>query len=160
VSRVIGWLAVGGCTPLGLWMYQDPLVTVARVRVSSGQPPGQPITVALNLLNPNDYPISTQRVELALALDDQPIGQLRRDSSVTVSEGMTATMALPLQPGRNVGSSLARLTSGVHHFMIEGRATFVTPIGTRKVRFAQTGEMAFDSTASPASAPAAPAGSP
>jgi hypothetical protein len=33
--------------------------------------------------------------------------------------------------------------SGVHRFAIEGRATFTTPVGKRKVRFAQSGEMAF-----------------
>ena len=151
---------MGACTPLGLWMYQDPLVTVARVRVSADQTVAEPIQVALNVLNPNDYPISTARVELSLALDDQAIGRLARDSSVMVSEGMTATMALPLRPGRKQQRPLARFTSGVHHFLVEGRATFVTPIGTRKIHFAQTGEMAFDSTASPASVPAAPAASP
>jgi hypothetical protein len=157
-SRAIVWLALGGCTPLGLWMYQDPLVTVARVRVSADEAVSAPIQVALNVLNPNDYPISTARVELALALDDQAVGRLDRDSRVTVAEGMTATVALPLQPGRRGGAR--QFTSGVHRFLVEGRATFVTPIGTRKIRFAQAGEMAFDSTASPASAPAAPAGSP
>ena len=156
-SRAIVWLALGGCTPLGLWMYQDPLVTVARVRVSADEAVSAPIQVALNVLNPNDYPISTTRVELALALDDQAVGRLDRDSSVTVAEGMTATVAMPLQPRRR---GAPRFASGVHHFLVEGRATFVTPIGTRKIRFAQAGEMAFDSTASPASAPAAPAGSP
>jgi hypothetical protein len=154
------WLAVGACTPLGLWMYQDPLVTVARVRVSPDPAAREPILVGLDVLNPNDYSISTARVELSLALDDLPVGRLDRDSSITVSEGTTANVALPLQPGRSGRAPLARFTSGVHHFLIEGRATFVTPIGRRKVRFAQAGEMAFDSTASPASAPAAPAASP
>jgi hypothetical protein len=160
VSRAIVWLAVGACTPLGLWMYQDPLVTVARVRVNADQAVAEPIQVALNVLNPNDYPISTARVELSLALDDQAVGRLDRVSSVTVSVGMTATRALPLRPGRKERPPLGRFRSGVHRFLVEGRATFVTPIGTRKIRFAQAGEMAFDSTASPASAPAAPAGSP
>ena len=36
VPHAIGWLvAVTGCTPLGVWLYEDPRVTVARVRVDA-----------------------------------------------------------------------------------------------------------------------------
>jgi hypothetical protein len=135
-------------------------VTVARVRLSATPAPEQPLLVALNVLNPNDYDIATQRVELALALDDTPVGRLDRDSNVAVEHGATITVALPLRPDDRSRTRLGQLTGGTHRFMIEGRATFVTPIGKRKVRFAQVGEMAFDSSASPASAPADRGGSP
>jgi hypothetical protein len=162
VPHVIGWLvAVLACTPVGVWIYEDPRVTVARVRVDADPASAKPVLVALNLRNPNDYVVSTMRVELRLALDDLPIGRLDRDSSMVVPKG-TAIIALPLIPDRSATRArLETLNSGVHRFAIEGQATFSTPVGKRRVRFAQTGELAFGRPSlSPTSAPADPAASP
>ena len=143
-SWQVGWLVpVAACTPLGVWIYEDPGVTVSRVRVDAdGQGPS-PVMVALDLRNPNDYTVSTTRVELWLVLDGLAIGRLDRDSSVSLPKG-TATVALPLIPNRaTTPARLRAFDSGIHRFTIEGRATFATPVGKRKVRFTQTGEMAF-----------------
>jgi LEA14-like dessication related protein len=160
VPRAIGWLvAVLGCTPLGLWLYEDPSVTVSRLRVDTTS--ARPVLVALDLRNPNDYVVAATRVELQLVLDDLPIGRLDRDSGVTMPKGTATTLALPLTPAQGAArDGLRQFSAGVHRFAVEGRATFTTPIGTRKVRFAQTGEMAFGQPPSPASAPAGPDGSP
>lgn len=149
------------CTPLGLWMYQDPGVSVSRVRLGTEPADSSPVVVALDVSNPNDYGVSTTRVELRLRLDDRPIGRLDRDSHVALPKVGTSTVALPLVPdGGTSAAQLRALGSGVHRFMVEGRATFATPIGSRKVRFAQEGQLAFGPPASPASAPAGPDGSP
>ena len=136
-------MPVVACTPLGVWIYEDPGVTVSRVRVApDGQGPS-PVMVALDLRNPNDYAVSTTRVELWLVLDGLAIGRLDQDSSVSLPKG-TATVALPLIPNRaTTPARLRTFVSGIHRFTIEGRATFATPVGKRKVRFAQTGELAF-----------------
>jgi len=158
-----GLAAAMACTPLGLWVYQDPAVTVARVRLQAegATSPRVPVEVAIAVWNPNDYPLSATRVELRLQLDDEPVGRLARDSTMTVPRATTSTVALPL--ALDAGTSDARILSfgyGRHRFLIEGRATFVTPFGRRNVRFAQAGELAFGSPASSASAPADPDGSP
>jgi LEA14-like dessication related protein len=148
------------CTPVGLWLYEDPRVTVSRVRVDADTMSARPVLVTLDLRNPNDYAISATRVEARLALDDLPIGRLDQESSVAVPKG-TATLALPLIPDRSATRArLQAFNSGFHRFMIEGRATFATPIGKRKVRFAQSGELAFGPSPLPASAPPGPDGSP
>jgi LEA14-like dessication related protein len=163
VPAVCGLLAVVSCTPLGVWIYEDPAVTVARVRVgvdtSHAHP--APVEVSLDLRNPNDFELSNTRVELQLQLDDEPVGGLVRDTSVALPRGSTSTLALPLVVDR--GTSAARLVAfgeGRHRFHVEGRVTLVTPFGNRKVRFAQEGELAFGSPASPAAAPVAPDASP
>jgi hypothetical protein len=146
------------CTPLGLWIYDDPRVTVSRVRVDVRG--AAPVEVALDVNNPNNYTLSTTRVELRLSIDDLPIGRLARDSSVELPMG-TATMALPLVPDRaTTPAQLQALSSGVHRFTIEGLATLATPLGKREVPFAQEGELAFGMPASPASAPDDPDESP
>lgn len=143
-SLQVWWLVpVMACTPLGVWIYEDPGVTVSRVRVDTNGRSSSPVVVALDLRNPNDYTVSTTRVELWLVLDGLAIGRLDRDSSVSLPKG-TATVALPLTPNRaTTPARLQAFGSGVHRFTIQGRATFATPVGKRKVRFAQTGELAF-----------------
>jgi hypothetical protein len=162
IPSAMAWLVtMVACTPAGVWIYEDPRVTVARVRLDADTTAARPVLVALDLRNPNDYVVSATRVELRLALDNQPIGRLAHDSSMQVPKG-TATMALPLIPDRSATRARLRsFNSGVHQFAIEGLATFTTPIGKRKVHFAQTGELAFGQPPlSPPSAPADPAVSP
>jgi LEA14-like dessication related protein len=142
----LGLLALGGCTPLGLWMYEDPVVTVSRitVEVRRSAPIQSPVVVALAVKNANDYPISTEQVELSLRLDGVPIGQIRRDSRVPLATDTISTVAVPLRlQKQTVPQHLQVLGSGTHSFAVKGRATFRTPIGTRKVRFAQEGLMVF-----------------
>jgi LEA14-like dessication related protein len=151
-SLRVWWLApVAACTPLGLWVYEDPGVTVSRVRVNTKGQGSSPVVVVLDIRNPNDIPVSTTRVELWLVLDGMTIGWLDREGSVSLPKGI-ATIALPLMPNRATAPERLRaFDSGVHQFTIEGRATFATPIGKRMVRFAETGEMAFGAPPSPAS---------
>ena len=147
VAQGLVWgLLLGGCTPLGLWLYEDPVVTVSQItlQLSRSQLARSPVTVALALQNHNDYPLSTERVELSLRLDGVPIGQLNRDSTVPVATDTVSTVALPLALARRATPEhLRALGSGTHTFAVRGRATFQTPIGTRKVRFAQEGSMIF-----------------
>jgi LEA14-like dessication related protein len=143
----VWWLVpVMACTPFGVWVYEDPGVTVSRVRVNTDGKGPAPVVVALDLRNPNDFAVSTTRVELWLVLDGLAIGRLDQDSSVALPKG-TATVALPLTPNRaTTPARLRAFGSGIHRFSVQGRATFSTPVGKRKVRFTQTGEMAFGPT--------------
>ena len=138
---------LGACTPLGLWIYEDPVVTVSRVTLELRQPrssPGSPVVVALAVHNRNDYPLSATRVEVSLHLDGVPIGRLKQNSTVPVATDTVSTVALPLTLEKQATPSrLQTLGTGSHKFAVVGRATFRTPIGTRKVRFAEEGEMIF-----------------
>lgn len=129
------------CTPLGLWMYQDPGITVSRVRVGMDSLSPAPVLIALDLENRNDFPVSAVHVQLSLELDDQPIGELNRDSTVIVPKDAISTVALPLAAAQARG--LTRFRSGTHRFTVMGRAEFTTPIGTRRVDFAQEGDLKF-----------------
>jgi LEA14-like dessication related protein len=146
-GRHLVWtLVLAGCTPLGLWIYEDPVVTVARITLAVGEatPSPSPVVVALDLDNANDYPLTTERVELTLRLDGITIGQLQRDSTMEVATDTVSTLAMPLALGRHAtGRQLEALRSGTHTFAVRGRATFRTPFGVRKVRFAQEGSLVF-----------------
>jgi LEA14-like dessication related protein len=139
-------MLLGGCTPLGLWLYEDPVVTVSQITFQfgrSGTTPA-PVIVALDLKNANDYPLEAQQVELSLLLDGVPIGRLKRDSAVAIATDTISTVALPLPLDRSTTPDRLRsMGSGTHTFAVRGRATFQTPIGKRDVRFAQEGELVF-----------------
>jgi LEA14-like dessication related protein len=146
-----GLVLLGSCTPLGLWIYEDPVVTVSRVtlQLQEAKPSLSPVVVALDLHNRNDYPLSTTRMEVSLQLDGIPIGRLRQDSTLPVPMEGVSTVALPLAlEKRATPSSLHSFDTGSHRFAVRGRATFQTPIGTRKVRFAEEGDMIFGQRAS------------
>jgi LEA14-like dessication related protein len=143
-SRIGLVVVVGACTPLGLWVYADPVVTVSGVTLEVKEAKRLGTVVALAVDNRNTYAISAERVELSLRLDDVPVGQVDRDSSVPVAKAAVSTvaLALPLQK-QTSPERLAALGSGTHTFAVQGRATFRTPFGLRAVRFEQKGAMMF-----------------
>jgi hypothetical protein len=135
--------AVVACTPLGLWVYDDPGLEVSRVRVNHDAS-SDPVVLGLAVWNPNDYDLSTSRLELELKLDDVPVGRFSRDSVVAVPTAGLADLALPLTvPGGPARHRIRTLSAGIHRFAVQGRATFSTPFGPRKVRFAHEGDLAF-----------------
>ena len=146
-ARATCLVLLGGCTPLGLWLYEDPVVTVSRVTLQHRQAQSasvSPVVVALAVHNRNDYPLSTTQMEVSLHLDGVPIGRLKQNSTLPVATDTVSTVALPLTLEKHATPArLKDLDSGSHWFAVVGRATFRTPIGTRKVRFAEEGEMIF-----------------
>src|SRR3954452_8830621 len=88
---------LGACTPLGLWIYEDPVVTVSRVTLEvrdSRVSTASPVVVALAVHNRNDFPLTSTEMEVALRLDGVPIGSLKRDSTVSVETDSVSTVAL------------------------------------------------------------------
>jgi LEA14-like dessication related protein len=145
--RAAWLLLLGSCTPLGFWIYEDPVVTVSRVTLElrEARSSTSPVVVALAVHNRNDYPLSTTRMEVSLRLDGIPIGWSTQDSMLPVPMEGVSTVALPLAlEKRATPSHLKTLDTGSHRFAVSGRATFQTPIGARRIRFAEEGDMIFD----------------
>lgn len=144
-GRAVWWLAAtAACTPLGLWVYDDPEFEVSRVRLASDARRDSVVEVALALWNPNDYDISTARFELHLQLDDDTIGRYERDSIIPLEQVETTTLSLPFTPtAEATPGRLAAFRSGTHRFLVSGRAVFTTPFGERRLRVADGGAMSF-----------------
>jgi LEA14-like dessication related protein len=135
--------AAVACTPLGFWVYDDPGLEVSRVRVEQDAA-AQPLLVGLAVWNPNDYDLTTARLELQLKLDDVAVGHFSKDSMISVPQVGLADVTIPLTvPGGPVRQRISALRMGTHRFAVEGRATFSTPFGRRKVRFAHAGDLEF-----------------
>jgi LEA14-like dessication related protein len=135
--------AVAACTPMGLWVYDDPGLEVSRVRVQH-ETERDPVVLGLAVWNPNDYDVSTARLELKLKLDNVPIGHFSKDSIIPVPQVGLADLTLPLTVESGAARQRIRgIGSGQHRFAVEGRATFSTPFGRRNVRFAHEGDLKF-----------------
>jgi hypothetical protein len=143
------WVAAAACTPLGVWVYEDPGFEVQRVRLQTDQLTDSSVVVGLLLWNPNDYELSTVRFDLKLRLDDATVGQFARDSFIPMDKIETTKLALPFTPTSAASGKLAQYSNGTHRFLVEGRATFVTPFGKRTVRVAHGGEIAFGGEVEP-----------
>jgi LEA14-like dessication related protein len=136
--------AAGACTPLGLWVYGDPGLEVSQVRLDYDPAGAAPVVVGLAVWNPNDYDLSTARLELHLRLDDVTVGHFSRDSIIPVPQTGLADFALPLTvPTGPIRERIRSLGSGTHRFAVVGRAIFSTPFGRRNVRFAHAGDLTF-----------------
>jgi LEA14-like dessication related protein len=136
--------AVAACTPLGVWVYDDPGLEVSRVRLDHQGAGAEPVVLGLAVWNPNDYDVLTSRLELRLQLDDMTVGHFSKDSVIPVPQAGLADLTLPLTvPAGPIRERIRALRSGTHHFAVEGRATFLTPFGRRNVRFAHAGDLAF-----------------
>ncbi|MBA3660039.1 MAG: LEA type 2 family protein [Gemmatimonadales bacterium] len=134
---------LGGCTPLGLWMYEDPRIAVSRVSVARVRA-GDSVRVALAVDNRNDYTVEATRVEVALRVDGMPIGSLAYDTLVPLPEEVVSLVAVPLRLGAaSTDGRLRRIAPGTHQYQVEGRAEFRTPIGVRHVAFQEEGAMTF-----------------
>ncbi|HEY7479279.1 MAG TPA: LEA type 2 family protein [Gemmatimonadales bacterium] len=140
--------AIVACTPLGLWIYDDPTLEVSRVRVDRNGAGAAPVVVGLAVWNPNLYALSTARLELQLRLDDLTVGHFDRDSIIPLPQGGLADVALPLTvPSGRIRDRIRAMASGTHRFAVEGRATLSTPFGEREVPFEHVGDLAFGGTA-------------
>jgi LEA14-like dessication related protein len=140
-------VVLAACTPLGLWVYDDPVVTVSRVTLElqeSRRTGTSPLVVAIAVDNQNTYALSAERLELSLRLDGVTVGRAQRDSSVPVAMAAVSLVDLPLAlQKQTTPERLAALGSGAHRYAVHGRAIFRTPFGTRKVPFDEQGSMTF-----------------
>lgn len=138
VPALAGWLlALGACTPLGLWVYDDPSFAVRLDDAGADSA----LTVALDVRNPNDYDVLTERFDLRLRLDGHTVGRFERDSSVPVPKYGSTTVSLAFTPAAGVSRGrLGAFRRGTTRLVVEGRAVLSTPFGKREVPVGDPGE--------------------
>lgn len=132
-------LLIAGCTPLGLWIYDDPVVALDDVLIDPRTDPGAaPPYVVLAVENRNDYALSLKGLELELRIDDGEIGRTTVDTALTLHGGSVQPVRIMVPPaGESARGRIARMQRGTHRYAILGRARVETPIGERRVGFQQ-----------------------
>lgn len=143
VALLVPALAAG-CTRVGVWLYQEPRVTLHEIRVETGGSGGDPFAVVLNVRNPNDFAITLERMETAVSLNDREVGRVARAEAMELPAFESRTVAVPVPiEGETPQAFADRLRRGTQRYAVAGRAFVRTPIGERRVPFVIKGAGRF-----------------
>ena len=136
---------LAGCTPLGLWIYQEPTIEITSVTLSDAGAAEYPIRIALQVSNGNDFEVSLEKVDLRLLVNGSPIVDRELSTAALFPAGDRHTVEIGVA-WRDVGPGLRPegLGPGDHRYSVDGEAHLRTPIGRRSIRFARAGTDSFE----------------
>jgi hypothetical protein len=135
---VLAVALTAGCTPLGLWVYEEPRIGLQDVLIdTSTSASALPPYVVLTVGNRNDYSLSLRQVELVLQLDGRDIGNVVVDTVVPLRPIMNQPVRIMVPPrDDDARTRLAAIRAGrPHSYAVRGRARVETPIGLRRIGF-------------------------
>jgi LEA14-like dessication related protein len=134
---------LGGCTRVGVWLYQEPRVTLHEIRLETGVG-ADPFAVVLDVRNPNDFPITIERVETAVTLNNREVGRVEHAEAMELSAFESRKVSLPVPIGDESPEAFTtRIRKGTQRYAVAGRAFVMTPIGQRRVPFVIRGAGRF-----------------
>ena len=131
----LGLVVLWGCTPLGMWVYEDPRFSLVEVRPDSGAD-GQ-VQLLLVACNLNDYDLQTDSLGSLLLIENKLAG----------SAGEASSIVLPSRTAQSVTLTLvARVPDGAPAedrlpFSVVSQVTVQSPIGPRHVVSREKGVM-------------------
>ena len=138
-------IATPGCTPLGLWVYEEPIIEITDVSLSDARSAEYPVRIALQVSNVNDFEVSLEKVQVLLVLNDSPVvdRELATAASFPARDKQTVEIGVAW---RDVGPGLRpeSLDSGSQRYSVVGHVMLRTPIGQRRIRFARAGTEDFE----------------
>ena len=126
---------LGGCTPVGAWLYEDPrfkLVDVQRDTISTDA--GR-LQFIFDGCNNNDYDLQTDSLSTSLVINGQPAGANRETNSIVLPSRTVLRLSVKLTPA--VEDSGAGTRRGP--FQLINRATVIAPTGPRVVNLTEAG---------------------
>jgi len=132
-------LGVGSdCTPLGLWMYEDPTVAIAAARLR----PGAPATAEIDLVirNANDFDLTLTASSVTLDLGERRVAQAELSHDITLARNYAnpVTVILPAgEPGPALRAAADRQEET--GYQVSAAMRIRTPIGVRRVHGGQGG---------------------
>ncbi|HEU4829533.1 MAG TPA: hypothetical protein VFT04_10075 [Gemmatimonadales bacterium] len=138
-------LLSAGCTPLGLWVYEEPTIEITAVSLTDAGAAEFPVRIALQVSNVNDFAVSLEKVQILLVLNDSPVvdRELATAASFPARDRQTVEIGVAWS---DVGPGLRPegLGPGDHRYSVVGEAMLRTPIGQRRIRFARAGTDTFE----------------
>lgn len=136
-TRLIALALLTACTPMGVWLYEEPTVGLDDVLIdTSAGEAALPPYVILAVRNRNDFEVGLRYVELLLQIDGSDIGNARVDTIVTLAPLETRPVRVKVPPtDAGARARISELRAGIHRYAIVGRARMETPIGERRIGF-------------------------
>lgn len=144
-------LGLLSCTPLGGWLYSDPTFALSGVSTRYRGRPADTLQVTLTGCNLNDFNLDGLTIEGHLLVDGNPVGSLRSDKAFLMKMRDSVDVAVPLEIPRADGPPVHAKGDDylAAHYELNGNIHVSTPIGVRRVRLQQRGDVRFDSAGIP-----------
>jgi LEA14-like dessication related protein len=137
-------VVVAGCATLGHALrFAEPDITLQEIQVTGLGLTGGTLNLALDVFNPNDYRLSTTRLELGIDLEQVHFGDALLETPVELPSQQHSLVTVPVRfewAGVGAGAR-ALLTRQAVHFGLTGVATIGTPIGDRRVQVHGSGDV-------------------
>ena len=133
VTSIILAAAAGACTPLGLWIYEEPTVEVTEIRLDASAGAAFPVQFALAVSNANDFDVSLLRVEVRIAV----AGRSVVDRNVSTAADLPSRDRQVVRIGRHrfrfaTGESLH--TENSYKYSPEGFGSLAASAGFRSAK--------------------------
>lgn len=143
---------LGGCTPLGMWVYEDPSFALQSVTLRSGPDSGagaDSMDLVFAGCNRNDYEVVGESLLTSLHVDGHKVAQGRRDQPYRIATRDSApvmvtlamqgdwiygTTALPVELESEV---LLKLPNGERRYVLSQKGTLVMKEGKPVLKVAE-----------------------
>lgn len=129
----------GACALAGRMRFERPTVELAQVRVTGIGLTGGTLDLLFDVYNPNTYTLQTTRMDVTLALEETPFGDVAMERAVELPREAATQITIPLRfTWEGVGAGArALITRGSVRYRLEGRMLVGTPVGERTVSIAR-----------------------
>ncbi len=146
---VLAALALGACTPLGVWLYEDPTFELSGVRVTPDSAGLLRLDLAFMACNRNDYDLQASALVTRLMLGGRQVGEGSSAEPILLRMRDSAVVELALHVPAAELAVPADLRERVIPFELAATSTVGTPSGRRPLRFLQRGKARLPRTGSP-----------
>lgn len=127
-------VAIAGCTPLGMWIYEDPRFTLVDVRAADSTPG---LVLVLAGCNTNDFEVQAEPMLTRLIVAGQKAGESRGSNSIVLPSRAASHIPVTMQAEVPAGSA------GTRHlgFTVVNEVTVLSPTGPRQLTQTEHGTL-------------------
>ena len=132
--------ASGACTPLGLWVYEEPKVEVTGIAVDPTADAQFPVQIGLSVSNANDFEVSLIRVQVRFLVGGNTLVERELPTAALFPARDRQTVKIGVSSADLVPGARQRAVPGASQkYFLDGYALLKTPLGERRIPFLRTG---------------------
>jgi LEA14-like dessication related protein len=134
---------LSSCSLVQQLSFEKPTLRLTAVEITDIDLSGVAVVLWLEVFNPNDYDISTLRIDAELELEGTQFGNALLEESVVLAGASRTTVKIPAEfEWQGIGAGArALLQRGSLSYDLETRLRVKTSLGTRTVNLGNRGEV-------------------
>jgi hypothetical protein len=134
---------IAACATLGHLAFHEPEIALKEIAVTSIGLTGGTCDLVFDVWNPNDYRITSTRMEVGIDLEGSHFGDALLERPLDLSAAAHSQVRVPVRfewAGLGAGAK-ALLTKRAVGYAVTGRVLLDTPVGTETVVLKGTGNV-------------------